>query len=483
MAAIVIPGDDAAPRTTRAPLPLANFASLGSGELVSRVIAFVVTAMLTRRLGVSGFGQLAFATAITSFLIVTPNLAIQDLGSRAIARAPQEAARIVASVTRIRLPLGMAGVLAVVILALLLPSASPSQKALIALSGLSVIPQSINASWGYKALERTHSVGAALVLTQVVSVIGVLLFVHDGANLLRVPAVQAAGELAAAVLLARLLVADWSRGSVREGRALVEGAGTIMLNRVLRAIIVTADMVLLGQLVDAAQVGLYSAAYRVCFLLAAIAASAHIVFQPALMRAHDDPRAASAVLTDAIWLAAAVGFPLVAGGMMVAPDLLALLFGEPFRLAGGAFRILLLSTGVLFIHGALYGAYIARHQLKAQTRVIGAAAALNLGLNALLIRPYGIMGAAVATLAAELLILMCTATLLWQWEWRPAFSVLARPTIAAGLMCGVLALVPPSVHVLLRIVAAGAAYLVALSLMGALPPQIRDRLSRVLART
>ena len=466
---------------SRAGLPFTNFVALGSGEIMARVIAFAVAALLTRRLGATGFGELAFATAIASYLIVVPNMALQDLGSRAVAREPGAAPDIVASVTRVRVMLGVCGALAVALLALVLPVSS-AEKTLVVLSGLGVIPQALNSSWAHKALERVRSVSGSLVLAQAVVLVAVVALVRRDGDLLRVPVIQAAGEMAAAALLFPLVRMGWRRSSFSAGLAVVRGAGTVIVNRLLRAVIVTADMVLLGFLVKAEQVGLYSAAYRVCFLLTAIAASAHVVFQPALMRAHDDPPRASAVLSDALWMAWTIGLPLVVGGMFVAPDLLALLFGEPFREAAVAFRILLFSTGILFLHGALFGAYMARRRLRLQMAIVGAAAALNLLLNALLIGPLGIVGSAVATVAAECLILVSSAVVLWRWRWRPKLHTLAKPGLAGIGMLLALQLLPAMWHVTIRIVFAGAVYAMLLVVLGALPPQIRHALQRLRVR-
>lgn len=456
-------------------LPLSSFATLGSGELIARAIAFVATALLTRRLGANGFGELAFATAITTYLVLVPNAALQDLGSRAVARAVGDAPRLVASVTKVRLGFSVIAIAAVSLLALLLPW-SPTIKALIALSGLALVPQALNAAWGYKALERTVPVGLALAAAQLVYLLAVLAFVHRSEDLLRVPVAQAAGELCAAAVLVSLVGQGWRRGSFREGVVILRGAGTVVANRLLRAVIVTADIVLLGLLASSAQVGMYSAGYRVCFLLTAIAASAHIVFQPALIRARDDPARASSVLTDALWMACAVGLPLVAGGIMVAPDLLALLFGEPYRPAHLAFRILLISTGLLFLHGTMHAAYLARHRLGLQTLVLGSAAAVNLGLNALLIGPLGIVGAAVATASAEFAILVGSAMILWHWHWRPDARVLAKPVLATTGMAVGLLLLPDGWHVMSRIGVGGLMYIGLLALLGGIPPQL-SRLS------
>lgn len=462
-------------------LPISNFLSLGAGEMLSRACAFAVAALLTRRLGAAGFGAVGFATAITTFLVLVPNLALQDLAMRAVAREPADAPRIAASVARVRLLAGIAAALAVTVLALAIPTSS-TNKALVALTALVVLPQALNASWAYKALERTRRVGVGLVVVQLVSLLGAVTLVGGVDDIYWVPLSQAAGELVAALLLLPLVRQGWRGSSLAVGIAALRGAGTIILIRLLRTVIITADVVMLGFLSSAHEVGLYSAAYRVCFLLVAMAASAQVVFQPAMMRAHADPEKASSVLTDLVWMSGLLGFPLVIGGIAVAGDLLGLMFGEQFREGRDAFRILLVSIGLLFLHGGMSAAYLARNRLRLHMIVLAVAAAVNLLLNAIFITRFGIIGAATATLVSEAIILASGFVILWRWHWRPDLRVLWKPVFATAGMLGALLTMPPDWHVLARICLGGVCYLALLAALGGFPPQLvegaRARLRR-----
>lgn len=451
-------------------VPIANFLSLGAGDVAARVVAFFATALLARRLGAEGFGILGFATALTSYLIIAVSMGLQDLAAREVARRPDDAPRIAAGVIRVRLWLGLAGFALVGGLAALLPK-PPIVRAAVALSALALLPLALNTAWAYKALERTRRVGAGLLLSQLVLAAGVLFLVHRPSDLLRVPVLQAVGELAAALLLLPLLRGAWRSGSLHDGLATLRGAGTITASRLLRAIIVTSDVVLLSFLTDDRQVGLYSAAYRVCFLLTAIAVSAHVVFLPGLTRAQANAAEAGEVLARSLWLSWAISLPFVVGGAMVAPDLLALLFGPEYRAGGDAFRLLLVSTGLLFLHGTLHNVLLVRDKLRLQMLIFGSAAAVNLGLNFLLIPVYGVSGAALSTLIAEGVILAAGAWFVGQLGWRPGLRPLVRPLMATVGMGGVLAILPGSVPVAARIAVGGLAYAIALVIVGGLPPE------------
>ena len=170
----------------------------------------------------------------------------------------------------------------------------------------------------------------------------------------------------------------------------------------------------------------------------------------------------------------------------MAPDLLAFLFGEPFRAGADALRLLLVSQGLFFLHGAISGAFLARHRIELHTRVLGAAATSNLLLNAVLIPRLGIRGSAIAMVVAELVIFAGTLFVIQGWHWRPNFRVLLRPALATTGMCLVLLMLHHIRSVPLRIASSGVTYVALLTLFGALPPQLAgplQRLSRLAERS
>jgi len=446
--------------------PQRNFLALATGEVGSRVLGFAATALLARRVGADGFGILGFALAVTSYLIV-PGLSLQDVAAREVAKQPSAVARMASGVVRARVLLALLQIAVAYALVLLLPK-PPATRAIVALSTIVLIPLSLNTSWAYKALERTTLVAQSLFLVQLVYLVGVALFVHTASDVGRVPVIQAAGEMAAALLLLPIARGGWVASSLREGLATLRGGALATISRYMRALTVTGDVVLVSILMSDRAVGLYSAAYRVCFLLTAIAVSAHVVFIAPLTRARDRLDEGNAVLGRSVRLAWLAVFPLVIGGMQVAPDLLAFMFGEEFREGATAFRLLLASIGVYALQGAVRNVFVVQDRMDTDARINGVAALLNIALNIVVIPRYGLTGAATVMVLTELLVLIATSVVLFQWGWRVPVIALRRPTVAVLPMCLALAVLPPSLHVAARIAMAGTVLLLTLWLLGEL---------------
>ncbi len=297
----------------------------------------------------------------------------------------------------------------------------------------------------------------------------------------RVPVILFAGELvAAALLLAMLFGRDIPRPSIARGMKLLRQSGYITLGRLLRAVIVTFDVILLGIIASDREVGLYSAAYRVCFLVITIAFSTHAVFMPAVIRAAlADTAAIGPVVTRSLALASSVILPMVAGGIVLAGPLLTFLFGTDYADGAPAFQILLGSMALLALHGAGHNVFVALHRNGMEAAIFAGGAALNIALNLVLIPAYGLVGAAVATLAAEALILVSSAVILRRFGVIPAFGGMARPLVSAVVMGGLLYLLSGRIHVALLVAAGAAIYIGLLALLDGFPKEVRDPVTTV----
>jgi GT2 family glycosyltransferase len=80
-----------------------TFVGFAIGEAGSRVIAFIATAYIARRLGASAFGYLGFATAIVAYFGTALSAGVSEIGAREVARHPAEMKSIAAGATLIRI--------------------------------------------------------------------------------------------------------------------------------------------------------------------------------------------------------------------------------------------------------------------------------------------------------------------------------------------------------------------------------------------
>ena len=163
------------------------------------------------------------------------------------------------------------------------------------------------------------------------------------------------------------------------------------------------DMLLLEHLTSTAEVGLYGAAYRLINGVQAGSTAVATALYPGYARAVE----AGAVnrtrrLFVAFPVACAAGLVVVA--LTLAEPIVVFVFGEAYRAAGPLFEVLLAAAAVQTLITFAAKALIARHQERHLPPAQALSAATNLGLNLVFIASLGGLGAAWATLAAEVVL-------------------------------------------------------------------------------
>ena len=451
--------------------PFANILSLGSGAAVARVVGFFATAYLARALGPEGFGIIGYAAALTSYFAVGVQGGFPDAGIREVARHPAQAATIAASAIAVRLVVALAALASLAGVAALLPQ-SPTLKLVTVLTGLTFVTNAVDTSWVYIGLSRNYNVAVAFILGQLGYAAVVLLVVHSQADVLFVPVALFLGELVAALfLLVPLVLQSGFRIDIREGWALIRGTGSLTISRLLRTLVFNLDVVMIGFYLGEAPVGLYTSGYRICYMVMIVLGQIHAAFLPALAQAaRRNAASARAIFQRSVDLTFIVVVPVAAGGAILATSLLTACFGPEYAGGAGSFRVLLAAFLLILISMSVHDGVLVYERTRAEVWVIAAAAALNAVLNIALIPRYALTGAAVSTLAAELLILFGGLRILDSVGIRLTLGGIVRPLIAAGVMGAIVNAVGSDRSVLLTIPAGAVSYIAALALLGGIPP-------------
>jgi O-antigen/teichoic acid export membrane protein len=148
-------------------------------------------------------------------------------------------------------------------------------------------------------------------------------------------------------------------------------------------------------------------------------------------------------------------------------------FGPEYLEGTEAFQIILASLGVLFVFSPVHNVLLAQNRLRVEARAMGVAAVVNAVLNLLWIPRFGIVGAAWATLVAELVILALSGAALGRPMVLALLRTVTAPLFAAGVMAGAMVLLGTGRSVLLTIPVGALVYGIALVGLGGMPEDAR----------
>jgi O-antigen/teichoic acid export membrane protein len=380
----------------------------GLGGLVSRILAVLLLPLYTRYLSPSDYGKVETLIALTTVVGIALRMGIHSAFFRFYFDSTEPAARRLVLRTSFWFTMAMATaglvgglLLAAPIAEALFGSSDDSELVMAAFVGLW-------AGMNYEQLTSLFRVEERSVAFVSASLANILLTI--GATLLLVVALDKGpigvivGNFTGTLIVYAVLVGyrreqlglQFDRGLLREmnrfGVPLVPTALFLWVTNF-------SDRLFLVQLADTTEVGLYSVGVRIASAMVLLLTAFRLAW-PAFAYSIDDDREArrtyAYVLTYLVALTTWVATGLALLSPWIVDWIAAPAFAESSRV-----------VGPLAFAAVAFGAYIVvaigigrAKRTQFNWVVTGAAAAVNIALNLLLIPPYGMMGAAIATVAA-----------------------------------------------------------------------------------
>ena len=396
--------DSETPPSATLSSPFRNILRLATGDLISKATSFFAFVYLARILGVTSFGVLEFAGSVLAYLLLIADCGFEMWGTREAANS-KDLPALAARVVPIRLLLASISFLLLLAVLPLFPH-YPSLRAVLVIYGVTVFAQALSLKWVFVGREQMSGVARGLVIGQFVFAALVVAFIHSPAGLVWAPAFKLAGDVVTAAYFARWFMLTYGRlalnMTLRGAQAVVKPAFTIGFSLAMGLLNYNFDAVLLGFLKGPTVVGWYNAAYKLLLVGLGGALAYFAGLFPALSRLYVENRHEFGLLvrrTAELWLLFVV--PLVVAGSFLAAPVIRLLYGAAYDNSVTPFRILLWSAALVMLRWVYMDSLRATGHQALDVRCALTSACLNVALNVLLIPRYGMIGAASATVTAD----------------------------------------------------------------------------------
>jgi PST family polysaccharide transporter len=417
--------------------PMRNILALYGVRAVEQLLPLVVLPYLARTLGASGWGLFAMAQAFAMYGIVTVEFGFGFSGTRAVARARDQPARLAELLTGICVAqLLLAAVVAMVaLLAQLLVPAFHDQPLLLWAGLAFAVLQGLLPLWYFTGQERIPLIAGIAVAAKALATLAIFALVRDPDDGWLVLACYAGGALLATGAGYVLLLREVRPGrlSLRLiGETLRLGAGMFLM-RVMVLMHTAGNTFLLGLLVAPQQVAFFAAGEKLCRPIAWLLQPINTALLPRLSHlVEHSPDQAQQVAALTVLLQGAAGIVLGAVIALIAPWLVDLLFGAEYRAAAGVLRVMAIIIPLVVINAALVSQWLVPRGLdRALNLVIVASAVLNLILALSLAPRFGALGMAWVTVVAEGCIMAGLVWTLHRRGLRPLTPDLLRRGFAA----------------------------------------------------
>lgn len=386
---------------------LRMFGMLATGEAIARLFSFVAVVALARRLGPEGFGLVTLGATLVIWFALVVDSGTEVIGIRDVSRRPELFRQLTEPVLGLRLALSLVAMGAFATFAYVLVK-EPSDRGILMLFALTLPAIALNPRWMALGANGSNAVAFGNATAQLLFAGGVLLVVDELHDIRNVPLLQAAAELAYALVVLALIARRWGllrpRIDLGAWRRTLRASAPLFANSVARAAVYTSSLVLIAVFLTRAEVGYFGAAYRpILFLSTALMLYSHSFL--AAYSASRGPRSHELFAKSARLLALGT-LPTALLLTPLSPFAVDVVYGREFAAAAGVLAILVWTVPLLAF-GGLYASVLIAGDRQADVMYINVAIGLfTLATTAAVLPVAGIEGAAAVTVASHLLVLV-----------------------------------------------------------------------------
>jgi O-antigen/teichoic acid export membrane protein len=400
-------------------------------------IIFIMTALLTRYLGPTQYGEYSFMLSFVAVLVLLTGYGIDPLIIRQLSQKPRaEWSKTLSYAAGARMLTTTLSVGAAILLAMVLP-VSTEQRNLLLLGSISLFfsfsVSSLRSTYeiGFRVEQRISIISLIVTTDRLVTagLVGLIVLFH-------LPLLWACFLILYSDLpffFIQVLIAGKRFGmhvhfNLAHTRDLILQSLPFIGYNVMSLIAAQADLLLLMALAGAQSVGLYALASRITDpLLSIVLAYAFGLYPLFCTKFAEGHEQFAMVYREATRILALAIVPLAIFVSVEAKAIVALLGGPNFAAATIAVQLLMWTMAVTFFNQLAIRACMAAHIERRMLFITVASSAINVLANLALIPYWQIMGAGTAALISELFGL-CMFTVLLRHHIRlfPIFSVVLR---------------------------------------------------------
>jgi len=414
-----------------------NFIFLFLSDGITRLIGFAATVYIARLLAVEGFGLINYGLAFISYALLFANPGLTIIGAREVAKAPQNRRFIEET-------LGLRLVLAILILAILLvgtmfiPGDSTTKRVIIVYA-LTLFPFAVLLEFVFQGREEMGYIGAGRIIQYVVYLAVLLFFLKQATDVLVVPVAFVIGYTISASFLIGIFISKYKsfrfRFSISQWQTILSTSIPVGLAVIFNQVTISLPPIVLGIFKTNYEVGIFSAGYKIVFMLLIIERVFYYVFFPILSKQHkDNPGKLAGSFNFLTRFLFALTIPIAIGGLILAPDIITIVYGRAFLEAANVFRILLVYFMIVPINTIFGYGLIAINQEKRFFKIITITAIISALLIVVLGLRFGVYGAAGALFVSELISIILMNRQLRRSVSFGEFGYILKPFIAASVM-------------------------------------------------
>jgi len=398
-------------------------------ETSGRILKMGLVIYAARMLGVTGWGIFSYAISVSSLLMIFSDIGIGDLVMREMAKKKKEYQTFISTALMLKIIILLVSTLLVIFISPFI-SHIPEARTLFPIVALVLFFDSmrelgLSINRASEKMERDMVVKT--ITNAVIFVLGIILLkikLTPESVAIAYAVGSAIGFIVIAIIIRKEIKPLISKIDNKLFKLVIKTTWPFALITLIGTILGNVDIYMLGIWKNSAEIGLYTSVQRIQQFIIIIPSTIAIAVFPLMARlANTDNKQFKMILEKTLSLIMLIGLPASLGGIILAGQLVPLIFGQGYLGAIPILRILMLMLLISFPIFSLSNAIVAYNKQKKLVLAYLFGIIVNIILNIILVPKFGAVGSAITSFFSTTII----TYIIWrELQFIQPFSVLSK---------------------------------------------------------
>lgn len=380
-------------------------------QILILIIPIITASYTSRVIGANGIGIYSYTYSIVYYFMLLTLLGVNNYGNRTIAKVRDNKEKLYKNFWSIYCFQVIMGIIMLTLYILYILVFNIQYKSIAVIETMFIISSMLDINWLFFGLEEFKKNIMRNTFIKVANVILVVIFVKSSNDVWKYTLIMSSMTLLSQIIMWPLVlkIIKFRKVTLKEIANHIKPNLILFIPVIAVSIYKMMDKIMLGNMAKIVEVGYYENAEKIINIPTAIISTLGTVMLPKMSNivAKGDESKMSEYIEKSIYFIMFMSLPMSLGLIAIGRNFAPLFFGEQFKKTGYIIQMLAMSLPFLSFANVIRTQYlIPKEKDKIYIISVILGAITNLIMNLIFIPRFGAVGAAIGTIAAEIIVMI-----------------------------------------------------------------------------
>lgn len=381
-------------------------------QILIIIAPLITTPYIARTIGVNGVGIFSYTYAIVQYFVIFSMLGINNYGNRLIAKSRNNITELSKNFSSLLVLHFMLATLVIIVYYMYIILSNPNYKIFLLLQSIYLISALFDINWLFFGLEKFKTTITRNILIKIISIVCIFTLVKTKNDLIVYFLILSFGSLISQLALYPFIKKEkikFIKPTLNELKKHIKPLFILFIPIIALSIYKLMDKVMLGKIIDINEVGYYEYGERIINLPMAIITALGTIMLPRISNliSQNKTEEVDNYINKSIEFIMFLSFPMCFGIITIASTFVKVFLGNEFINTINIVELLAITIPIISFANVLRTQYLIPNEKDKEYIIsIILGAIVNFILNIILIKQFKSIGACIATIFAELVVMI-----------------------------------------------------------------------------